>query len=912
MSLAWLGFASPWLLLALAALPVLWWLLRAIPPAPLKRRFAGISLLLGLADKEHETDKTPWWLLLLRCVALAAAIVGFAGPVLNPQNGAPTTTAPRLILLDGSWGDAGSWTLRLKRAEDLLNEAGRQGRQTALQLLSAPTPSAPRFQTADAILPVLRSLQPSPWAPPALPKGWGDGLPAALETIWLSDGINHPARTALAQQLAERGPLRVIEGGPAVTALRPPKLRDGQVVVTAARLTPGTDRQVQVQAIGPDPAGIERVLIEAPVVFDPTSLTAETEFEMPAELRNRVRRFEIQGENSVAAVSLADDGLRRRKVALLGPGQDTEGLQLLSPTHYLTKALAPTTTLITGALPDMLRAAPDVVVLADIAQLAPTSAQALTNWVQDGGLLVRFAGPRLANSDVARGADDPLMPVRLRAGGRTVGGAMSWGQPKRLTPFPADGPFAGLSIPDEVTVRAQVLAQPDPDLAQRTIAQLADGTPLVTRKTLGNGQIVLFHVTANAEWSSLPVSGLFVQMLDRLALSSGGTGPQNLETLVGTVWAAETHLDAFGDLSPAPDLPGLPGEALFSGPASAAFPPGLYADGTRQRAHNVITDDTVLAPAVWPAGVVTEPLSGPRPVDLRGIFLTLATALVMLDVLATLALSGRLRSTAAALVALIALGQPTASRAQDEFALTATDHVVLAHILTGDRTVDATARDGLRGLSQVLTRRTSIEPADPIGIDLETTDLSLFPFLYWPVTTTQPLPSDEAYGRLNSYLRSGGMILFDTRDADQPGQSATSKRLQNLAAPLDIPPLEPVPADHVLTRAFYLLQTFPGRYNGAPVWIEAAPNVPQRVEGMPFRNLNDGVSPVMIGGNDWAAAWAIDQRGIYQFRVGRGYAGERQREMAYRFGVNLIMHVLTGNYKSDQVHVPALLERLGQ
>ena len=86
----------------------------------------------------------------------------------------------------------------------------------------------------------------------------------------------------------------------------------------------------------------------------------------------------------------------------------------------------------------------------------------------------------------------------------------------------------------------------------------------------------------------------------------------------------------------------------------------------------------------------------------------------------------------------------------------------------------------------------------------------------------------------------------------------------------------------------------------------------EQIDGMPFRNLNDGVTPVVIGGNDWASAWAMDEAGRRLLPVGRGMAGERQREIAYRFGVNLVMHVLTGNYKSDQVHVPALLDRLGQ
>ena len=192
--------------------------------------------------------------------------------------------------------------------------------------------------------------------------------------------------------------------------------------------------------------------------------------------------------------------------------------------------------------------------------------------------------------------------------------------------------------------------------------------------------------------------------------------------------------------------------------------------------------------------------------------------------------------------------------------------------------------------------------------------MSVIPFLYWPVVPAQPRTSAEAYAKLNAYLRTGGMILFDTRDADVArfGTSAPNgRKLQELALPLDIPPLEPLPSDHVLTRTFYLLQDFPGRHAGRDVWVEAAPADAEQVEGMPFRNLNDNVSPVIIGGIDWASAWAVDQNGAPLLPVGRGFSGERQREIAYRFGINLIMHVLTGNYKRAQVHVPAVLDRLG-
>ena len=247
--------------------------------------------------------------------------------------------------------------------------------------------------------------------------------------------------------------------------------------------------------------------------------------------------------------------------------------------------------------------------------------------------------------------------------------------------------------------------------------------------------------------------------------------------------------------------------------------------------------------------------------------------------------------------------------------LRAASEVSLGYVVTGNRRVDVTSNAGLRGLSNVLFRRTSIEPIEPSAVNLEEDELSVYPFLYWPITPDQPRPSADAYAKLNRYLRTGGMIMFDTRDADTArfgGSSPNGRKLQELALPLDVPPLEQIPGDHVLTRTFYLLQDFPGRYSSRDVWVESAPADAAQAEGMPFRNLNDNVTPVIIGGNDWAAAWAMDAVGAPMYPVGRGFAGERQREIAYRFGVNLIMHVLTGNYKSDQVHVPALLDRLGQ
>ncbi|MEM8755726.1 MAG: DUF4159 domain-containing protein, partial [Pseudomonadota bacterium] len=387
-------------------------------------------------------------------------------------------------------------------------------------------------------------------------------------------------------------------------------------------------------------------------------------------------------------------------------------------------------------------------------------------------------------------------------------------------------------------------------------------------------------------------------------------------------------LDAFGAAAPAAGDIAQVTAARFEAPPGPDAPPGLYAAETARVAFNLFSEPEPPALAAPPpTGVAVDRLGGREERPLAQWLLTLAVVLLALDMIAALWLSGRRirlnpgarRAAAGALAAIAALGAPRAEAQVDvdiERALAAANDTVLAYILTGDAAVDRMSHAGLRGLSRVLTARTAVEPVEPVSVDLERDDITLYPLLYWPIVEGQPTPSDEAAGRLNEYMRTGGMLVLDTRDAHLAragGVGPNAEALRRLVAALDLPPLTPVPADHVLTRTFYLLDRFPGRWSGGDVWLQAPRPAPEDGGG-PDRLIsdpNDGVSPVVIGSADWAAAWAVGENGDFLAPVGRAN-GYRQREMAFRFGVNLVMYALTGNYKSDQVHVPALLERLGQ
>ena len=589
-------------------------------------------------------------------------------------------------MLDGGWADASDWPRRLDKASALLTEAGRIGRTVAMiRLTDLPQPV--EFQAAEAWSGRLAAMEPQPYAPQGY-ADWAKILPAqSFDSYWLSDGLAHPGRDALLAALEAKGQLTAFLSPRRVFALRPATFEDGKITLTAARL-PSDAADLDVIARGPDPSGIDRELARTTLHFDASTAEAKAALDLPPELRNRITRFELLGQRSAGAVSLTDDSLKRRKIAVIGGVPDREGLPLLQPTYYLRQALSPVADLVEGGLSDVIPANPDVIILADVAKLTPTESDGLLEWVGKGGLLLRFAGPRLAASELSRIAEDPLMPVRLREGGRSVGGAMSWGEPKTLAPFPEESPFHGLSIPDDVTVSQQVLAQPDPDLTARTIAALTDGTPLVTRKEIGAGQVVLVHVTANAEWSSLPLSGLFVQMLERLAVSTKPAQP-DAQDLAGLTWVPQQIMDGYGVERDAGEIAGVEGEklatAMNAGPGPS-LPAGLYASSERKVALNVISAKTEIAAAVWPAGTVIEGIETAKAQALKSILLTAAMVLLALDVVAALWVSGRIGGIARTATVLLALFMPHDAQAQvpdDVKALEATRGVVLAFVQTG-------------------------------------------------------------------------------------------------------------------------------------------------------------------------------------------------------------------------------------
>ncbi len=905
MSLGSLVFGQPLALLGLVAVPLIWWLLRATPPEPKRFALPSLALLEGLSHREETPAQTPWWIILLRCLVAVLAIFGFSQPSWNSISKIENTQGTVLIVMDDGWTSAQRWQDMKRSAIAATDEAASIGQAsyllfTAPQLLATDPAEA---LTADAARRRIQSINVSSWSPDrssALERLQTAKLKPA-RILWISDGLDHGSSQAFATALSDIAPLFIQNFSPA-----------GPYAITHASVSPQGAQINVVRANATEPVSTRVIaegvsgasLASAEVNFKENEFEAQAEFVMPASALNQTARFRIITGQSSGAVWLWDDASLSPTVGLADPPQTPQ--PLLNEFYYVRKSLEGYAQMSSGPLADMIAASPDAIILGDRHLSQSIETDGVLDWIEAGGALIRFAGPKLAEES------DEFTPVPLRRAARALGGALAWENPQPIASFSRESAFNGIPAPgDDVLVRQQVLAQPDPGLASLTWARLDDGTPLVTARRIGRGIIILFHVTATPEWSDLPYTQAFVEMLKRATASGDGGANRNINA--DGVLTPVRVLDGYGTLQQPPDTAqSIPGDGFLNAKPGPRTPPGLYVGPQGSRALNAAS--TAPTPInTWPAqATLLEAGDIEQRHGLRAWFYSMALILVFIDILVSLVVSGRLLGQAATKALLVfaalhiivldsseasAQSQQNISQKEREAALS----LRFAYIETNDAGLNEQLRAGLEGLRLELYKRTSVEPDSPHSVRPGIDTLSLYPMIYYaPPRNADPFSPEEVTA-LNQYMRSGGALVIDTRDYT-PGLRPDD-RLKTLLQGLDAPPLRPAPDDHVLTRSFYLLDSFPGRLESGPLWIESDAVHDETQRG-------DGVSGLFIGSSDWIGAWALDDR--TQRPINDMNGRERRRELAYRFGVNLVMYILTGNYKADQVHIPALLDRLDE
>ena len=914
MSMFGLSFLTPIALLGLLLLPLLYWLLRVRPPQPNSVVFPPLQLLKRLKSHDQEARTSPLWLLILRLVLFTLLVLVAAQPFLGKKQAFLNGTPP-LIALDDTWAAAHDWDTRLQTAKLLLEDAVSQNLTVRLMTTASPRLDPALRLNANQALERLSGLKPVAQArdvEASITRLNNAGLePNQVQVFWLSDGLQDAPQNENNLKLASS--LTAVSVAPMTVFSAPQADLPISIAAVNAR-SGGIDLQLSSLSL-PRPVTFdlkneaEEVLISSE--FDFTSDNSQHALSLPANLLAQVSSIELRGQRHAGAKWLLAGNDKRYSVAVIS-GSGEKSQPLLTPSHYLTSAFSTdidliplSSTDVESAVLDALARSAESLILNGTGPLPASLKQPLLDFIDKGGVLIRFADKALANED------DGLLPASPHANLRLFGGQLSWGDLPTIDSYAQNAPLQAVNVDKQVRFRAQLLLQTPEQGRVDVLASLSDGTPFVSLKRQGDGALVFVHVDADPVWSNMMSSPSFAQIIPALArLSSFKADASNLDT---SLRAPFKLMDGFGTLQSINDT-------ALAVDFSQALPfnarPGLYGSNGAT-ALNLLQIHTNLAPQRFDQDATRISQRGyPNQTgrDLMPLLLLIASALFLADCLASLVLSGRLNwlrfKNITPLVLAISMSAlllpPPHAQAQTE-PWQAALSPRLGYILTEDAQIDDISRAGMEGLSSILSARTSLELDEPVGLRLDGDELGFFPFVYWAVAPNQIRLNDQERRNLNRFLSSGGTILIDTRDeAAMFGASDfNAGQLRALLEGVNVPALAPVADNHVLTRSFYLIESFPGRFGDTTLWAESIIDTEDRLT-----RTGDGVSSVMVTNGDLAGAWALDQFGRPLLPVTPN--GELQREYAYRAGVNMVLYAFTGNYKADQVHIPVIMERLGQ
>ena len=508
-----------------------------------------------------------------------------------------------------------------------------------------------------------------------------------------------------------------------------------------------------------------------------------------------------------------------------------------------------------------------------------------------GGTLIRFSGERLVEKK------SNFLPSQDTFGRiRNIEGQLTINKKLFISDFKKDSIFHGLSVPQDIIINKQLIFDTFPKQV-KVLATLNDNTPLVSMIKYGEGEIILFHVGANNDWSNLPISSLFPDMINRVLLFSKDYNPSNFKNL-----NLHKEIDGFGNLVSPKKIVSMDSfDKLKTLKPSFNNPPGQYENNQISIVLNLSTNINQNKTEKTNPSVLSN-YSFKNTKDLSSTILKVILSMFIIDILIIIMIKNNVifskfftkRNNLIVFIlfslTFIKLDSLVASE------------TFLAYIKIEDTQINNISENGLETIRNLLITRTSINPKGVIGLDIKSDYIYSYPFIYWPLTKNLLSIKKPEIIKIKNYLNNGGILFFDIIGFSRKNLNLKEKKFKEIRFFLNeigANELSIIPKGHTLTKSFYLLNKFPGKWDNRILFVENS-------------NLQykDGVSSIILGFNDWAKAWASDINNLPLFPVVPG--GERQRELSYRFGINIAMYALTGNYKSDQIHSKSILKRLSK
>ncbi|MEC8100338.1 MAG: DUF4159 domain-containing protein, partial [Pseudomonadota bacterium] len=611
----------------------------------------------------------------------------------------------------------------------------------------------------------------------------------------------------------------------------------------------------------------------------------------PIEIFNQIKNIKIVEQNHAGAKYYFDDFSKKKNIAILNDNQFYKESPLLSPIYYLKKSLDAKHNIKIEKIDNIINQNYSTIIIPETVEIPKEFDKKLIDWLTGGGTLIRFSGDKLVEKESS------FLPHQNTLGRlRNIEGQLTINNKLFISEFKKDSIFFGLQVPQDIAIKKQLIFNTNPKQV-KVLAKLNDNTPLVSIKKIGEGEIILFHIGANNDWSNLPMSSLFSDMINRVLLLSKNYNYSNYTDL-----NLNKEIDGFGNLVPPKKIVNIDSfDKLKTAKPSLDTPPGQYENNQISVVLNLSTNINNHQIKITDTKVLSG-YSFKSTRDLSSTILKIILIMFILDILLTTMIKNNINFskifTNRNNLLIYFLFFLTFIKSD----FISANETYLAYVEIENTQINNISKNGLEKIRSLLITRTSVNPQKVIGIDIKTDYIYKYPFIYWPLTKNLLSIKKQEINKIKNYLNNGGIIFFDIIGFSRKSLNLKEKKFQGISDFLNeigANELSIIPKEHTLTKSFYLLNKFPGKWDNRILFVET-------------NNLQykDGVSSIILGFNDWAKAWAVDNNNLPLFPVVPG--GERQRELSYRFGINIAMYALTGNYKSDQIHSKSILKRLNK
>ena len=893
-----ISFGNIFAFSGLITLPIIFLLIKYYPPKPKKRVYSSFFLLKNIINRNTIKTNFPLWLLLFRLLICFLIILFFSDPYFKKDQ-QTENYENYIIISDNAWSKASNWQNYKNIVKEISLEAENNSKKIHLYLASNEDLFDPViFRSQNEISEYLNKN------PPIAKQITRENINEILKmnnffktskVFFIYSNYDSSSKNAQLETLRlieENNPATIIINPvEKITYLKEVAINNEKVEIKIKRIGIYNNQDLTLEIYDKN----EDILFKKKYYFNKNVDEFKLIESFPIETINQFFKITILNESHAGAHYYLDDYRKSLSIGIVAENDSFIEKPLLSPIYYLKKSLDKDHIINFAPIDKLIDNNKSIIFLPSDSKLEKSDIQKLKSWIQSGGTLIKFSDKKIVSQKNLY-----FDGVAYFQSLREIATDFSLQNNLSIKSFEKDSIFSNLKIPADLIFKKQLIIDGfAPDIS--ILASLEDQSPLITMKNLGVGKVILFHITSNNEWSNLPLSSLFRDIISRLLFIPKLQKYKNSEDLT-----LKSAINSFGKLAePLKNytLRNNFGEIKIY--PSSRNPAGIYENENFSIALNLSTNlntETFLSNST--EKIIIKNNYQKNILKLNSLILSLIFIMFFIDMIISIIMKKNLLQKSmlknlnliafACIIFVICIGQKKIY-AEENY-----NGIYLAYVRSEDPLLNQIANSGLEKLKEYLIERTSISPKGVKEINLATDKLFYYPLIYWQISEIVPRLNNETIEKIKNYFETGGIILFDFINLSKSFYSESETQLEilkSLFSDLGIDSLQQVNKDHTLTRSYYLLDNYPGRFDNKILLIDT-------------ENLDkkDGVSSAVVGLNHWIGAWAVDENNYPLYQAVPG--GERQRELSFRFGINLIMYALTGNYKSDQIHNKSILKRL--